>query len=107
MVSTATADSPTAVPGRRSRLAGDFRHKSLVVGVVLTAFVIAVVVIGPFLTSHNPDTVNPGAAFDPPSAAYPFGTDSFARDMLSRVLYGGRYPIVAAAARLVLGRLGG
>jgi ABC-type dipeptide/oligopeptide/nickel transport system permease subunit len=104
-VSTAAtaAASPAVVPARRSRLAGAFRHKSLAVGVVLSAFVLALVVIGPFLTSHNPDTVNPLAAFDPPSAAHPFGTDSFGRDMLSRVLYGGRYTIAAAIAIVLLG----
>jgi ABC-type dipeptide/oligopeptide/nickel transport system permease subunit len=102
-VSATVVVTQAAAPTRRSRLAGVFRHKSLTVGVVLIAFVIAVVVIGPFFVSHNPDTVNPNAAFDAPSAAYPFGTDSFGRDMLARVLYGGRYTITAAVAIVVLG----
>jgi ABC-type dipeptide/oligopeptide/nickel transport system permease subunit len=80
-----------------------FRHKSLAIGVLLIVIVLAVIIIGPFFNAHNPDTVNPGAAFDAPSAAYPFGTDSFGRDMLSRVEVGGRYTILAALVVVALG----
>jgi ABC-type dipeptide/oligopeptide/nickel transport system permease subunit len=101
-VSTA-ADPVAAQPLRRSRYVSAFRHRSLAVGVALVVVVLALVLLGPLFTSHNPDTVNPSAAFNPPSAAYPFGTDSFGRDMMSRVLLGGRYTIVAAVAVVLLG----
>jgi peptide/nickel transport system permease protein len=100
---TAVVSAGVTPPRGRSRLAGAFRHKSLAIGVALIVIVLAVVIIGPFLNSHNPDAVNPGAAFDPPSAAHLFGTDSFGRDMLSRVETGGRYTITAAIVIVLLG----
>jgi peptide/nickel transport system permease protein len=38
-----------------------------------------------------------------PSFAHPFGTDSFGRDVLSRVLYGGRVSLAVSLASVVLG----
>jgi peptide/nickel transport system permease protein len=35
-------------------------------------------------------------ALRPPTAAHPFGTDEFGRDLLSRVLYGGRVTLLAS-----------
>jgi ABC-type dipeptide/oligopeptide/nickel transport system permease subunit len=108
-MSAATAASPAVVPVRRrrlSRLTGAFRHTSLTVGVVLMAFVVAVVVIVPFFTS-NPDAVNPNNVFLPPSGAHLFGTDSFGRDMFARVVDGGRYTLGAAIFIVLLGGITG
>jgi peptide/nickel transport system permease protein len=38
----------------------------------------------------------------PPSAAHPFGTDQFSRDVLSRVLYGGRLSLAIALLAVAL-----
>jgi peptide/nickel transport system permease protein len=38
----------------------------------------------------------------PPSRAHPFGTDSFSRDVLSRVIYGARVSLGVAAASVAL-----
>jgi peptide/nickel transport system permease protein len=38
----------------------------------------------------------------PPSAAHPFGTDQFSRDVLSRVLYGGRLSLAVALLAVAL-----
>ena len=38
----------------------------------------------------------------PPSAAHPFGTDEFGRDLLSRVLYGGRVTLLASTLSVLL-----
>ena len=103
MDTTAALVSTSVTASSRSRLAGAFRHKSLAIGVVLIVIVLAVIIIGPFFNSHNPNAVNPNAAFDPPSAAHLFGTDDFGRDMLSRVETGGRYTITAAVVVVLLG----
>jgi ABC-type dipeptide/oligopeptide/nickel transport system permease subunit len=91
---------------RRLPYLAALRHRSLAIGSVLVVLVLGLIIIGPLFV-HNPDAVNQNAAFDSPSVAHPFGTDSFGRDMLSRVLDGGRYTIGAAVAVVVLGGLVG
>jgi len=59
------------------------------VGVAIVLFVVAVAVFGPYLAPHDPTApIGPDAA--PPSSHAPLGTDELGRDVLSRLLYGGR-----------------
>lgn len=54
----------------------------------------------PYDPSAQPDII--GLQSQPPSAAHPMGTDPFSRDVLSRLLHGGRLSlIVAVVATLV------
>lgn len=48
------------------------------------------------LTPYQPNAINFEEKFSPPSRAHPLGTDEFGRDMLARVLYGGRVTIGSA-----------
>ena len=45
---------------------------------------------------------DPGAALQKPSAAHWFGTDRFGRDLLTRILYGGRITLAASSVALLL-----
>ena len=59
----------------------------------------------PYDPSAQPDII--GLQSRPPSADHPLGTDPFSRDVLSRLLYGGRLSLtVAIAATLVSVTLG-
>lgn len=58
------------------------------IGLVVSAFVVAVALIGPLLAPHGYATPI-GAPGAPPYAAAPLGTDYLGRDVLSRVLDGG------------------
>jgi peptide/nickel transport system permease protein len=59
----------------------------------------------PYSPSAQPDII--ALRSQPPSPAHPFGTDPFSRDVLSRVLYGGRVSLaVALIATLVSITLG-
>ncbi|MCB0158202.1 MAG: ABC transporter permease, partial [Caldilineaceae bacterium] len=53
------------------------------------------------LTSHDPTAIDIPARLQPPSFAFPFGTDEFGRDILTRVLYGGR-PVLVVSGLSVL-----
>jgi ABC-type dipeptide/oligopeptide/nickel transport system permease subunit len=65
-----------------------------------------VIIFAPFLAPHGPLAVS-SSLLQPPGAAHPFGTDEIGRDVLSRVMYGGRVSVPAAlvvvAFSLVLG----
>jgi peptide/nickel transport system permease protein len=59
------------------------------------------------LAPHNPNALNMQEMLAQPSAEHPLGTDQLGRDVLSRILYGGRTTIimslVGTAAIIVLG----
>jgi peptide/nickel transport system permease protein len=76
-----------------------------------TALIVAVIVAAPALAPHDPNRLDFGRALAPPSGANWLGTDEAGRDVLSRVLHGGRESLAAAlsviAAALGLGILVG
>jgi len=75
-------------------------------GVALGCTVLLIGLLGPFFAPHSPAALL-GAPFSPPSARFPLGTDVLGRDVLSRVLCGGRTVIALAGSATVLGYVGG
>lgn len=82
-------------------------HRSLALGVGIIAFVVLLVVVGPFLTLNDPSTQDASAIFSPPSWEHLMGTDPLGRDVLARVLYGGRTTILASIGVVVAGGIVG
>ena len=83
------------------------RHNHLAfAGAVILAVMTLAVLIGPFFLRSALE-IEMGVKLQPPSLTYPLGTDSFGRDMLSRVLTGGRFTlaigIVVVAVAFVIG----
>jgi ABC-type dipeptide/oligopeptide/nickel transport system permease subunit len=64
--------------------------------------VLLIVVLGPAFAPHSPYATI-GAPYSPPSSNALLGTDFLGRDVLSRVLYGGRTVIALALAATALG----
>jgi len=65
------------------------RHPGAMVGaVILIILIISVTFAG--LSPYDPEKSDIKNRFQPPSWAHPFGTDGLGRDVLVRVLYGGR-----------------
>jgi len=62
----------------------------------LILVILAATILGPLLAPHPPDAMVLVERLQPPSAAHPFGTDDFGRDLLSRVLAGARISIEVA-----------
>ena len=63
-----------------------------------TGLILVAVAAAPALSRHDPNRMNIALALKPPSATYWLGTDEAGRDVLSRVLHGGRESITAALA---------
>jgi peptide/nickel transport system permease protein len=73
------------------------RRASLLVGAGLLLAVIAVSLAAPLITKYNPDAIDPVHPLAAPfTAGHLFGTDAFGRDILSRMLYGGRVDLLIA-----------
>jgi peptide/nickel transport system permease protein len=64
------------------------RNRPLAIGVVITAGILAVALLSVVYTPRDPLGMDIAARLEPPSAAHPFGTDQYGRDLLSRVMRG-------------------
>jgi peptide/nickel transport system permease protein len=94
---------PDTTPPRRRR-----RRRGLpwFSGSVLTVFVVGGL-IGPYVAPHDPERLDLANSLEPPvfaggSWTYALGTDQLGRDVLSRLIYGGRVSLLVALAVVVL-----
>jgi peptide/nickel transport system permease protein len=92
---------------RRRSLWGDawrqFRRSRLAMfGLVLLLAIVLAVLLGPWLYPVDPKAIDILASAQPPSASHPWGTDDLGRDMLARVLYGGRISLAVGFAAMLI-----
>lgn len=108
------ADSvATAPPVAAARIGVPIRLGRPSLVPVLPIFLIVLVtflsIFAPLFTSYGPNAQDLRNALQPPffinggDWAHPLGTDSFGRDIWTRILYGGRVSLSIAALSLVLG----
>jgi peptide/nickel transport system permease protein len=86
------------------------RHNvDLWVGLVIVGAIFLMLFVGPLFVKQSTTTLNLGDAFAPASATHPLGTDQLGRDILARLLVGGRIDvtiaILAVLAPIVVGSL--
>ncbi len=91
---------------RRHVLDRALRSASGRLGLTVAALVVLVALVGPYVAPHSP-TELVGAPFSSPSSSYPLGIDFNGRDVLSRVLSGGRSVLLLAASATLLAYLVG
>ncbi|MGX2961543.1 ABC transporter permease [Peribacillus sp. JNUCC 23] len=58
--------------------------------------------LAPVLTPYDPLSIGLAKTLQPPSAAHLFGTDELGRDVLTRLLYGGRISLTVGAAAMMM-----
>ena len=80
------------------------RYRRTQVGLGLAGFIVFIAALGPLLAPHSP-YIFIGAPFDAPSAIARLGTDNLGRDVLSRVLYGGRSVLTLALLATAIGMI--
>lgn len=66
------------------------RHRTGMIGAVIVGLLIITGIFGPYLAPYDPNEIDFGVRFAPPSLAHPMGADDFGRDILSRILVGAR-----------------
>lgn len=71
-------------------------------GAVLIVVIAAAALLAPWLAPYPPDEVDPVNALLAPGAEHWFGTDQAGRDVLTRVLYGGRTSLFIAVSVLAV-----
>ena len=76
-------------------------------GVIICLFWIFAAILAPVIAPYDPIVQDLTIRLQPPSASHIFGTDNFGRDIFSRVIYGGRYSLLAGCLTVVIaGALG-
>ncbi len=71
-------------------------------GTVICVFWIIASVFAPLIAPYDPIAQDLSIKLQAPSLAHLFGTDNFGRDILSRVLYGGRYSLLVGISTVVI-----
>ena len=77
------------------------------IGLAGLLLIVLVSLLAPLLAPHDPLYQNYRARYEPPGGVYPFGTDDLGRDVLSRVLWGGRESLGVAALAIAIAMGGG
>ena len=74
---------------------------------ILLLGTLAIFLLANVLSPYGPNDIGVGDHFAPPSGAHLFGTDNLGRDLLSRILFGGRITVLialgATSIALILG----
>ena len=78
------------------------RHWTFKVGAVLLATIVVILVLTPWIAPHDPATQDLANRLSGPSGEHWFGTDHLGRDVLSRLMWGGRFSVTIAAITLVI-----
>jgi peptide/nickel transport system permease protein len=84
-------------PRRRSLLRSFLSNATGSTGAIITTIVVLAAVPGAALMPYGPNQADFLDILSPPSWAHPFGTDSFGRDVLTRVMYGARISLLISA----------
>ena len=71
------------------------RNPLMVVGLAVFLFGVFISLTAPWIAPYGPLAQNVANRLQPASADHPFGTDQLGRDVLTRVLYGGRISLPA------------
>lgn len=71
-------------------------NRTLVAGLVLLGGFVLAALAAPVIAPYDPIFQDAAARLQPPSWAHPFGTDNFGRDILSRLIFGGRVDLQMA-----------
>ena len=66
-------------------------------GLAVLVVMLAGAALAGVVLPYNPDTADLNATLHEPTSAHPFGTDQLGRDILTRVVYGGRISLVIGA----------
>lgn len=71
-------------------------------GVIICVAWILLAILAPFIAPYDPIAQDFSIRLQAPSSEHIFGTDNFGRDIFSRVIYGGRYSLLAGCLTVII-----
>lgn len=79
------------------------KNLNFVIGIAIISFILLFIIVGLFYTPYDPNAMDGTVKNMAPSFSHPFGTDNFGRDVLSRVMEGGRTTFFVALFTVAIG----
>lgn len=101
----AAAENPE-IQVKRSRSKEFLKNRGAVIGLFIFFFWLIVVLFAPQIAPYDP-LENVSFSRQPPSLEFLLGTDLLGRDVLSRVIYGGRISLMLGIISVILGAVPG
>jgi peptide/nickel transport system permease protein len=74
----------------------------IAVATICLLLIIAITILAPWLAPHDPLLLAPAQRLKPSSAQFLLGTDGYGRDLLSRIIYGGRISLLIGLGAAIL-----
>ncbi|HRK24303.1 MAG TPA: ABC transporter permease [Beijerinckiaceae bacterium] len=84
-----------------------FRRKLVLFATLVLALIVVLAVLAPLVAPYSPTGMRVANRLKPPSGINWFGTDEFGRDVLSRIIYGGRASLGIGMAVVIASMLAG
>lgn len=78
------------------------RHKLAMIGMVMVIILVLCAIFADFVAPYGYDQISPSEAMEYPSLTHPLGTDNYGRDMLTRIIYGGRISLLVAVCSIAI-----
>ena len=95
-------------PARWQTLLRYGRTKPLgTVGFALITIMILLAILSPFIAPYDPYKIHVEHMFSPPNTKFLLGTDSYGRDMLSRIIWGSRISLYVGVLSVAIGSAAG
>src|SRR5690625_3823188 len=108
-MASATATGNDALPAKqlisqRQRAWRSFKNnKSALVGLVMIIAIVLIALFAPLVATHDPLAQSIINKFAAPSTEFLLGTDSYGRDVFSRIIYGTRVALEVGIYSVLLG----
>lgn len=98
----------TLLPTSPRLTARTFTASPIITGAMIClALVVASAILAPWFAPHDPQLLAPAQRLKPPGGGFPLGTDAYGRDLLSRILYGGRISLLIGLGAALVAISGG
>ena len=101
-MSSTTMESATT-ESRRARFGRRFRRQGWAIGALVFLVIVAIsAIFAPWVAPHDPLSQSLRDSFAGPGSEYWLGADRLGRDTLSRLIFGARYSLLAAAQAVLV-----
>jgi len=78
------------------------KHRMALIGMITLTLLLLACIFGPYISPYDIERSNVREIGQPPSLAHPFGTDELGRDLLTRILAGGRISLAVGAMSMLV-----
>jgi peptide/nickel transport system permease protein len=92
----------TIIPGLSSLSRRGLAGWLVILGFIMTASIVAMTAISPWIRPYDPSQINVGKPLTPPNSQFAFGTDDLGRDVFSRMLSGGAIMLEVAVLSVII-----